>query len=129
MTTLLLLLAAPGAGLAGFVVWRRYRKVTHDPVEYFGSWDGYGLPLRLTHKITKDEADARNARGSAYLIGYFDSDGRLVRDVKIYRDRVFFEHFYTYYPSGRLKGMQVTNTSGEVTVRAYGESDRPTFVW
>jgi hypothetical protein len=29
----------------------------------------------------------------------------------------------------RLQGMQVTNTSGKVTVREYGENIRPGFVW
>lgn len=35
-------------------------------------------------------------RGYAYMIGYFDDDGRLVRDVKMLRGEVFFEHLYTY---------------------------------
>ena len=129
MTALISILAILGGGWAALLLWRRLRKRRHDPIEYFGSWGGYGLPLRLVDRITQEEAEARNARGSAYLIGYFDAEGRLVRDVKIYRDKVFFEHHYTYYPSGRLKGMQVTNAQGELLVREYDENDRPGFVW
>jgi hypothetical protein len=98
-------------------------------VEYYGTWDGYRLPLQLSKQITKDEAEARAARGSAYLIGYFDADGRLLRDVKMYRGSVFFEHVYSYYPSGKLKSIKVTNAQGAVTVRELDESDLPTFKW
>ncbi len=129
MTALIGLLVVLSAGLVARVVWRRLRERKHDPVEYFGSWDGYGLPLRLVDRISKEEADARAARGSAYLVGYFDVENRLVRDVKMLRGKVFFEHHYTYYPSGRLRHMTVTNTRGEVLRRDYRESDSPTFVW
>jgi hypothetical protein len=132
MKPLMFLITAIAVGLM-LILWsarrQQARNKEHDAVEYYGSWDGYGLPLHLSQKITKQEADARAARGSAYLIGYFDSDGKLVRDVKMYRGGVFFEHEYTYYPSGKLKGMKVTNTGGAVILREYTESDRPTFTW
>ena len=59
----------------------------------------------------------------------FDADNRLVRDVKMLRGQVFFEHHYSYYPSGRLRHMTVTNARGEVLERDYTEADSPTFVW
>jgi hypothetical protein len=108
MKTLILLVAMLGAGFAGWTIWRRSRRRKHDPVEYFSGWDGYGLPIRLTGRITKDEADAIAARGNAYLIGYFDGDNRLVRDVKMLRGEVFFEHVYDYYPSGRIRRVKAT---------------------
>lgn len=80
MKILILLLVVLGSGLAGWIAWQRTPR-KHDPVEYFSGWDGYELPIRLTGRITKDEADAIAARGNAYLIGYFDGDNRLVRNV------------------------------------------------
>ena len=129
MKTLILIMAATGVGFAALIVWRRARRRKHDPIEYFAGWDGYGLPIRPTHRIAKEEAEAIAARRSAYLIGYFDNDGKLIRDIKMYRGLVFFEHVYTYYPSGKLRGVKATNPKGVETVREYRESDRPRFIW
>jgi hypothetical protein len=129
MKTLIQLMAVAGAGLASLIVWRRPRRRKHDPVEYFAGWDGYKLPIRLTHRISKEEAEALVARGAAYLIGYFDDEGKLIRDVKMYRGSVFFEHFYTYYPSGKLKAARATSPTGVETAREYRESDCPGFLW
>jgi hypothetical protein len=107
---------------------RHARNKNHRNVEYYRSWDGYGLPLHLTSKMTREEAAACEARGTAYLIGYFDADGKLIRDVKMHRGMVFFAHEYTYYRSGKLRRMKVTNARGEVLARDYRESDLPTFV-
>jgi hypothetical protein len=128
MKILILLLVVLGSGLAGWMAWQR-RPRKHDPVEYFNGWDGYGLPIRLTGRITKDEADAIAARGNAYLIGYFDGDNRLVRNVKMLRGEVFFEHVYDYYPNGRLRRVTATNPKGVETVREYRQSDRAGFFW
>lgn len=128
MKTLILLLVVLGAVLAGWTAWQRAPR-KHDPVEYFSGWDGYGLPIHLTGRITRDEADAIAARGNAYMIGYFDADNRLVRNVKMLRGEVFFEHVYDYYPNGRLKRVKATNPKGVETVREYRPSDRPGFFW
>ena len=77
----------------------------------------------------EEEAAAIAARGNAYLIGYFDANNRLVRDVKMLRGEVFFEHVYTYYPSGRLRRVKATNPKGVETVREYRQSDRAGFFW
>jgi len=128
MKTLILLVLMVGAGVAGWSIWRGSER-KHDPVEYFSGWDGYGLPIRLTGRITKDEADAIAARGNAYMIGYFDADNRLVREVKMLRGEVFFEHVYEYYPSGRLRRVKATNPKGVETVREYRQTDRAGFFW
>jgi hypothetical protein len=86
MKPLILLIAAFAIGLMVLILlaqWQHARNRKHDAVEYYGGWDGYGLPLHLSQKITKQAADARAAQGSAYLIGCFDTDGKLVRDVKM----------------------------------------------
>jgi hypothetical protein len=75
------------------------------------------------------EAEAIAARGNAYLIGYFDDENRLICDVKMYRGAVFFEHVYTYYPSGKLRQVKATNPKGVETVREYRESDGAGFFW
>jgi hypothetical protein len=129
MNALILLVIALAAGLAGRIVWRRGRRRKHDPVEYCSGWDGYWLPIRLTDRITKEEAEAIAARGNACLIGYFDDENRLVRDVKMYRGTAFFEHVYTYYPSGKLRQVKATNPKGVETVREYRESDGAGFFW
>jgi len=129
MNALILLVIVLAAGLAGRMVWRRARRRKHDPVEYFSGWDGYTLPIRLTDRITKQEAEAIAARGNAYLIGYFDDENRLVCDVKMYRGAVCFEHAYTYYPSGKLRQVKATNPKGVETVREYRESDGAGFFW
>jgi hypothetical protein len=129
MTTLILVVVALAAGLAGRIVWRRARRRKRDPVEYFSGWDGYTLPIRLTDRITKEEAEAIAARGNAYLIGYFDDENRLIRNVKMYRGKIFFEHVYTYYPSGKLRQVKATNPKGVETVRDYPESGGAGFFW
>jgi hypothetical protein len=133
MRTLILLMAL----VAGALMWsilRPFQRLpakygTHDAIEYYAGWDGYGLPLRLSKKITPEEAKAYAARGAAYLIGYFDEDGKLVRNVKMYQGSVFFEHEYAYHPGGQLKSVRATNPKGVVTTREYEPSDRPGFVW
>ena len=128
MKTLIFLVLMVGAGIAGWSMGRGGER-KHDPVEYFSGWDGYGLPIRLTGRITKEEADAIAARGNAYMIGYFDADNRLVRNVKMLRGEVFFEHVYEYYPSGRLRRIKATNPDGIETVREYRQIDRAGFFW
>ena len=128
MKTLILLLVALGAGFAGWWAWQ-HKPRKHDPVEYFSGWDGYNLPIRLTGRITKEEADAIAAQGYAYMIGHYDEANRLVRDVKMLDGKVFFEHVYEYDPSGRLMRVKATNPDGVETVREYGRGGRPGFFW
>lgn len=129
MKTLILLLVVAGGGIAGWIIWQRGRRRKHDPVEYFSGWDGYGLPIRLTGRIAKEEAEATAARGCAYMIGHFDEHNRLVRDVKMLRGKVFFEHIYDYYPNGRLRRVKAINPEGVETVREYQPNERAGFFW
>jgi hypothetical protein len=126
MKTLIVLIVVFGIGLALLIVRsvraRANRK--HDPIEYYRGWAGYWHPITLEDKITKEQADAVAARGGAYLIGYFNADGKLVRAVKMYRGSVFFDFEYAYYPDGKRKSAKVTNAKGKVTVRQYDESGR-----
>ena len=129
MKTFIVLLAAIGVGYVGWTLWQWAHERKHDPIEYFAGWDGYTLPIRLTGLITKAEAEATAARGHPYMIGYFDDENRLVRDVKMLNGEVFFEHLYTYYPSGKLRRVTVTNGDGVVNTREYQEGAVPGFFW
>jgi len=132
MKTLIAVLVLAGAGLLVLILRRLDRaraRRNHDPVEYYRGWTSYRHPIYLQHKITKEEAYAIAASGSPYLIGYFDADGKLTRVIKMMRGKVFFEFVYAYYPSGKVKRVEATNTRGEVTVRDYDGSRRPGFFW
>jgi hypothetical protein len=60
-----LLLFALGSLILGALVVRHVLapRQPHDPIEYYASWGGYRHPVVLKHRISKDEADALNARG------------------------------------------------------------------
>ena len=88
-------------------------------VEYYGTSAAYGYPLRLMNKMTKEEAESRDA---AYLIGYFDRNRKLIRVVKMINGKRDFEHVYSYYPNGQLKRMEWINSKGSSTVSEFDES-------
>jgi hypothetical protein len=113
-------------GLVLLIVWSARDRANgkHDPVEYYRGWGGYSHPIVLQNKITKDEADAVAATGAAYVIGYYDADGRLTRVVKMLRGAVFFDFAYAYHPNGKLMSARVTNADGVVSERDYDESGR-----
>jgi hypothetical protein len=96
MKTMMALAVVLGMGFAVLVArsLRSREKRKHDPVEYYLGWGGYTHPMALEKKVTKEEADAVAAREGAYLIGYFDADGRLRRAVKMLRGAVFFDFEY-----------------------------------
>jgi hypothetical protein len=127
MTILILLLTvAIAIGLAVLIVRSVRASRKHDPIEYYKGWGGYWHPIGLQHKITKEEADAIAAEGSAYLIGHFNAGGKLVRVVKMLRGSTFFDFEYAYHPNGRLKYSRVTNAEGRVSERHYDARGRKT---
>ena len=95
----------------------------HDPVEYYRGWGSYRHPIVLLNRITRQEADALAAKGSVYLIGYFDGEGKLLRLVKFLRGEVFFEYLYEYHPNGRLKSARVAR-GGRDTLLEYDARGR-----
>jgi hypothetical protein len=90
-------------------------------IEYYGSFAGYQLPLRLINKMTKQEAESRNA---AYYIGYFDTDRRLMRVIKMLGGKRDFDQVYFYYPNGALKRVEGTNADGFSSVQEYDENGK-----
>jgi hypothetical protein len=91
MKILILLIVAIGLVVTALLVRsnliRANRK--HDPIEYYRGWGGYWHPIVLENKITEEEADALAAKGTVYLVGYYDADGRLIRVVKFCAARSF----------------------------------------
>jgi hypothetical protein len=126
MKTLIVPIVVLGVGLVLLVAWsaRERANTRHDPIEYYRGWGGYGHPIVLQNKMTKEEADAVAKTDSAYVIGYFDRDGKLTRVVKMLRGAVLFDFVYSYHPNGKLKSAEVTNANGVVSVRDYDESGR-----
>jgi hypothetical protein len=133
MKTPSVLIAAAGSGIVILLAWsaqRRYAAaVRHDPIECYGNFGGYGTGILLSKRLTKQQAEARAAQGFADLIGYYDSDGRRVRDVKIYQGAVFFENRYTwrespalFRPRARRAGM---DRSGNPGLTDPGSRQRP----
>ena len=115
---------AVGIGPVRLLIVRSPPKRHHDPIEYYRGWAGYRHPIALQNKITKEEAEAIAAEGSAYLIGHFDADGKLTRVVKMLLGSVFFDFVYEYHPNGKRKTATVTNAKRIVTVRHYDERGR-----
>ena len=121
----LLLAVAFGAGFAAFAWYFMQRAPSrpHEPVEYYRGFAGYSHPVTLTIPIAKDEADALAAKGAAYLVGNFDSGGKLLHVVKYLNHDVFFDFAYSYYPNGKIKRAVVTG-NGRTTAFEYDTSGR-----
>ena len=115
-----------GVLVGGWLAWAAIvrARITHEPVEYYRGWGGYWHPIGLTHKISKDEADARHAEGSVYLIGRYDGK-KLTRVTKMLKGAVFFDFEYSYHPNGRCASVRTTNANGVVKVRYYDRKGRP----
>lgn len=121
--------------IGGWLAWAAIVRasIRHEPVEYYRGWGGYWHPIGLSHKITKEEADARQADGSVYLIGHYEGR-KLTRATKMLNGAVFFDFEYAYHPNGRCKSVKTTNAKGVVKVRHYdrkGKSlpDNPSGFW
>ena len=89
-----------------------------EPVEYYRSFAGYKhqLPLRLTQKIAKEEAEALAAAGYSYYVGHYGPDGRLLKAAKMLRGQMDFEHTYLYSPQGRLMSAAIATADGTVSM-------------
>jgi hypothetical protein len=83
----------------------------------------YTHPIGLQNRITREEAEARHAEGTVYLVGHYDGEGRLTRAVKFLRGEVFFEYLYIWHPNGRLRCARVSR-GGRVTVLEYDARGR-----
>jgi len=112
--------------VGGWLAWAAIvrARITREPVEYYRGWDGYWHPISLTHKISKEEADALHAEGSVYLIGRYEGR-KLVRATKMLKGAVFFDFEYSYHPNGRCASVKTTNAKGVVKVRRYDRKGRP----
>jgi hypothetical protein len=93
-----------------------------DPIEYYRGFAGYQfqLPLRLTGKIAKEEAEALAATGHPYYVGYYGPNGRLLKAVKMLGGTMNFEHAYLYSTKGRLMSAAIARADGTMKVLGGG---------
>ena len=74
-----------------------------DSRQFFASFVGIGLPLRLISELEPSAIIHRNT----YFVAYYDEAGRQTRcDKMVYGDRML-SHLYEYYPSGLLKSASI----------------------
>jgi len=132
---LIAVIALIGVALAALFVRAAYVRahIKHDPIEYYRGWDGYWHPISLTHKISKEEAEALDAVGRVYLIGHYN-EGKLMRATKMLKGSVFFDFEYTYHSNGKCSSVKTTNANGVVKVRQYdrwgrGLANNPSGLW
>lgn len=116
---LAVLLIAAWFAWAAWVRWR----IKHEPIEYYSGWGGYWHPIGLSGKISKEEADILEAKGSAYLIARYNGR-KLTRVTKMLKGAVFFDFEYTYHANGRCSVVKTTNAKGVVKIREYDRRGR-----
>ncbi len=115
----IVLMLVPISMLAVYLPVRKARRARpRDPIEYYRSFTGYQfqLPLHLSEKITKEEAEALAAAGHSYYVGHYSPGGSLIKAVKMLNGKMNFEHAYLYSSSGRLMSAAITRTDGTVNL-------------
>src|SRR5579883_1186198 len=75
----------------------------HDPVEYYRTFTGYNLSLRLRGRMTREETESSAAAGFAYYITSYSPGGTLTKVVKMFRGAMLYEQSYEYDANRRLK--------------------------
>jgi hypothetical protein len=91
----------------------------HDPVEYYRTFTGYDLPLRLRGRMTREEAESSAAAGFAYYIASYSPEGTLTKVVKMFRGAMLYEQSYEYDANRRLKRVTTRHADARVDVRDY----------
>jgi hypothetical protein len=119
-----LVLAAPALRFVRTRAKRGRARIQYR-TEYYLGWSGCRHPIKLEHRITKEQAKALAATGGAYLIGHFGDKGRLRRAVKLERGVFVSEYLYSYHPNGRLQRVRVTR-GRRVTVLEYDQRGHST---
>ena len=79
--------------------------------QYFASFAGYELPLKLQEALSKAEAEALGT----YYIAHRDALGQLREVRKIHKGEIFFVHEYFYDTAGILVEAQIRNKDGKIS--------------
>lgn len=80
--------------------------------QYFVTYSGVRLPLRLVGPIAVDELEHRNT----FIRAYFDAQGRLSACEKVVYGQVELSHRYDYDPNGRLRRAIIRTDDEEGTL-------------
>lgn len=79
--------------------------------QYFASFAGYELPLKLQERLSKADAESLGT----YYVARRDASGRLREVRKIHKGEVFFVHEYVYDEAGALVEARITNKDGKIS--------------
>lgn len=90
-------------------------------MQYYRSFAGYDLPLKLIQPISKEEAISSEG---GYLIGYFDENKKIIKIEAMYKNKIKFKHLYEYHPNGKLKRLINSPSEGMDVVKDYDEKGK-----
>ncbi len=84
--------------------------------EYYLSYSGVGLPLKMVGQLEKKELNNRNTFFGVCL----DEVGRIHRVQKIVYGEVELDHLYGYSDKGKLIMAEVTGQDGKLIKLSFG---------
>jgi YD repeat-containing protein len=79
--------------------------------EYYATFGGYELPLRLQSRLTIEDAE----RLGTYYVAQRDEEGRLLKVTKFHDGETLFVHQYVYDAQGALTAATITNPDGKTS--------------
>ncbi len=94
------------------------QKTSESKLQYFLTYSGVKLPLKLVSPLNPDAVQNRNT----YFTASFDSFDRIVSCRKIVYGEVEFEHRYAYHADGSLQRAEITEED-ETRVIEFPEQD------
>ena len=100
-----------------------YSQERHDPGTpyYYGTWTGYHIPLKPSHPLTYEAAMKR----TAYYVGYYDDQGRLVSFTEYVKGEILFSSKYYYRDSDILEREERIDENGETKLYYFDENGKP----
>jgi hypothetical protein len=83
---------------------------------YFISYSGVTLPLNLVNEL-EDGIQQR----ITYFIGYYDSNGQLLKVEKLVYDEIEFTHEYSYDDTGKIAKAVITEEDEDPRILIFDE--------
>ena len=97
------------------------KTLTYD--QYYLSYSGLKLPLKLVSPMKSEEIENRNIYYGVHL----DVNGNPISIHKVVYGEIEMQHEYGYSDSGDLKWAEITNIDNEVQRFEFSTSDRVTL--
>ena len=92
---------------------------TYD--NYYLSYSGTKLPLKLVNPLSLDEVENRNT----YFGAQTDALGRTTLIHRVVYGEIDLEHRYGYYASGALSWAEILDSEGEIRRLSFTENGNP----